>query len=257
MSVNNFIPFGDYNKKPLNMEKTKKHLPLELGVLLTRYVDPFIGSGQMFLEVMGNYGMEDSIICDTNPELINVYNQIKHSTNTLIEELSEYQFQFNSGSWKDRHTFYRTTLGKYNYIRCNESNNLGIKRAAMFLFLGETCKIFRNSSENIIAPDYTPEPVTICHENKLKETANCLKNTKILCGDFKECLTYINNKTFLFVNPPPVNSRLMPEALVTDNHNPVFTLKDMKAVESFCKISAYKGAEVFVNPLCKNITYKK
>ncbi len=242
MSELNFFPFGDNGKSAPDMQRIRKMLPLELGVLLTRYVDPFIGSGQMYSEIMENYGIEDAVICDTNPEIINVYNRLKHNSRQLIEILWDYETRFNQGSWKERHNFYRTTLCKYNYVRSSESNTLSEKRAAMFLFLGETYKIFRNSSENIIAPDYIPEPINICRQETLKGFAKHLHNTKIICGDYKECLPYVNNKTFLFLNPP-----------MAKNHSP----KDIKAVESFCRISGYLGAEILINPLTKNTGSKK
>ncbi len=243
--------------KPLNMEKLKSHLPLELGVLLTRYVDPFVGTGQMFAEVMGNYGIEDAVVCDTHPEVINLYSQLKYNPDEVIGILKDWENQFNHGTWKERHALYRSIVGIYGYIKGNSNTKLVTKRAATFLFLSETCKIFRSSSDNIIAPDYVPEPVEICRAEQLTKLSAYLKNTRIIHGDFKECLPYVNKQTFLFINPPPINNRVSPDSYYYHDHLQPFTVKDMKALESFSKIASYIGAEVFMNVSSNNTTDKK
>lgn len=238
--------FSDYFKNPLNIEKIKAQLPLELGVLLTRYVDPFVGNGEVFFEIMEHYGMDDAVICDTNPELINLYNQIKRNPEAIIEMLQDWEKQFNAGSWEERHSLYKAYTARYGYMKGNDSADMATKRAAIFLFLSEASKIFRNEpvSGNIISPGYQPMPAEICKTEYILKASHCLKSTKIICGDFKECLPYVNNQTFLFINPPKANS------------NQAFSTKDIKAVECFSKIASYIGAEVFITSLPQKIADK-
>lgn len=219
--------FSSYKQDKLNMEEIRERLPLELGVLLTRYVDPFVGSGKMYYEIMNNYGMEEGVICDENPEIINVYKQVKRNPDKIIQDLSELEYKFNSGSWQERTELYKTYLGKYNYMKNSTGEKFSLHKAISLIFLHETHMIFKNNYEDILTPDYSPVPAEICKAEHIYKLSKNLNSTKILSGDFKECLSYINKNSFLFVNRP------------SDYIN-------ISELRSFNKIAGYKGAEIMV-----------
>lgn len=222
--------FSTNNQPKLNIEKIKERLPLELGVLLTRYVDPFVGNGKMYYEIMDNYGMEDAVICHENPILINVYKQIKKNSDKIIENLRELEFKFNLGSWKERTDLYKTYSGKYNYIKNSSDPKFSELKTITYIFLYETHRIFKDNFEDILSPDYSPAPVEICKAAHLHTLSEHLARTEIISGDYKECLSYINKNSFMFINPP-VNYR------------------NVKELESFSRIAGYKGAEILYNRL--------
>lgn len=47
----------------------------------------------------------------------------------------------------------------------------------------------------------------ICDVENLRKVSELLKRVTITCGDYKECINFINNKTFVYIDPPyrPLN----------------------------------------------------
>lgn len=47
----------------------------------------------------------------------------------------------------------------------------------------------------------------ICDVENLRKVSELLKNVTITCGDYKDCSNFINNKTFVYIDPPyrPLN----------------------------------------------------
>ncbi|MFP4090810.1 MAG: DNA adenine methylase [Cyclobacteriaceae bacterium] len=60
-----------------------KHVPKKYN----KYIEPFIGGGAMFFSLNPN----ESIISDSNEELINTYQQIKENINSVIEHLKTFK----------------------------------------------------------------------------------------------------------------------------------------------------------------------
>ena len=221
--------FSSYKHK-IDINELKPQLPLDLGVLLTRYVDPFVNNGKMYYEIMSYSGMEDAVICDKDPEIINIYKVVKTNPESLIENLRESEDKFNYETWEEKRILYKSNLGKFSYIKGNNDKKLSLLRASILIFLIAANKYFKENYDNIIEPELTANPIFICPEEKIRKMSDYLSVTKIIQGDFNECLPYVNKRTFMIVNPkPPLDPRTL------------------KAVESFNKIASYKGAEIIFN----------
>ena len=92
------------------------------------------------------------------------------------------------------------TRGKYSQIR----------KAAYFIFLNKTCfnGLYRVNSDgkfNVSFGKYS-NPI-ICDEDNLRNISKKLKNVKIICCPYSDMLDKINEKTFVFLDPPyrPLN----------------------------------------------------
>ncbi|HAN10619.1 MAG TPA: N-6 DNA methylase, partial [Clostridiales bacterium] len=62
-----------------------EHYPLELhhGIIDT-YIEPFVGGGAVFFELIQNYNIKKAVIIDNNKALINTYITVKNSVDSLI-----------------------------------------------------------------------------------------------------------------------------------------------------------------------------
>lgn len=52
-----------------------------------KYIEPFFGGGALFFALQS----ESAVIADSNPEIINVYQQVSDSVEEVISYLSQYQ----------------------------------------------------------------------------------------------------------------------------------------------------------------------
>lgn len=74
------------------LEQLRANYPQELkdgGI--TRYVEPFLGGGAVFLDVMQRSEISEVYLYDINPELIVAYTAVQRDPAGLIARLTEYR----------------------------------------------------------------------------------------------------------------------------------------------------------------------
>lgn len=190
-------------------------LPVELKEgLLTRYIEPFVGGGAMFFYIIQLFPLNESILCDKNPELILTWETIKKDVTGLIRLLSEMQVHYYSLDEVDRMSYFyevRDALNdeqkSFDYTKFNETT---VRRASQIIFLNRTCfnGLFRlNSKGEFNVPFGRYKNPTIVNEKNLKKISALLSNTSFIQGDFNTCLEYAGKKTFMYLDPPyrPLN----------------------------------------------------
>ncbi|MEM5877307.1 MAG: DNA adenine methylase [Candidatus Aenigmatarchaeota archaeon] len=153
------------------------------------YIEPFIGGGALFFNVMP----DKAIISDINPELMNVYKVIKNNVNELIEDLSRHE---NSSEY-------------YYNIRDNVdvSKMSEIERASRFIYLNKTCYngLYReNSSGKFNVPYGKYKNANIFDKDNLIKISQHLndRDIQILCSDFENVCRLAKEKDFVFLDPP-------------------------------------------------------
>lgn len=154
---------------------------------INKYIEPFIGGGALFF----NLGYSESIIADSNPELINLYKQLATNCDGIIEVLKEYK--------NDEDMYYE--VRSKDWLKCNP-----IEAAARTIYLNKTCfnGLYRlNKKGQFNTPFGKYKNPNICNEEKLYAAADILKHTKIICGDYLEILcNYAEEGDFIFLDPP-------------------------------------------------------
>ena len=152
-----------------------------------RYIEPFFGGGALFFAVAPQGG----IIADSNPELINLYQAVADDVAGVIAELSHYE---NRAS-----VFYEARAQDWTQLP-------GSAAAARTLFLNHACfnGLYRvNRSGHFNVPfGYYKNP-RILDEDALIAASSLLRNTTILCGDYRDVLaTHARRDDFIFLDPP-------------------------------------------------------
>ena len=164
-----------------------EHLLPKIPKEYNKYIEPFFGGGALFFALKPN----NSIIADSNPELINLYRVIAKDVNSLISELKNLK--------NEKDFFYD--------IRKKEFSELSeIEAAARTIFLNKTAfnGLYRvNKKGQFNVPfGYYKNP-KILDEDQLLAASKLLKKTKILLGDFKDVLCENAKKgDFIFLDPP-------------------------------------------------------
>lgn len=159
------------------------------------YVEPFVGGGAVVFE----YQPKTAIINDLNEELINVYKVIKESPEKLIEILTVHQ-ENNSKDY-----FYEIrALDRVEDFTERLSN---IERAARTIYLNKTCYngLYRvNSKGQFNTPFGRYKNPKIVDETVIYAMSSYFNNNdiKIMNADYKEALKNLDNKSFVYFDPP-------------------------------------------------------
>lgn len=180
------------NAKPLlkwagGKTQLLKQLSLEIPHKYETYVEPFFGGGALFFFLQPSR----AVISDSNPELINLYQQVAQNVEKVISNLKKFKnsedlfLKIRSQNWQEMDP---------------------AKAAARTIFLNKTCfnglyRVNKEGKFNVPFAHY--KNPTICDEKTLRADSEALKNATIVCGDFSEVLKkYAKKGDFIFLDPP-------------------------------------------------------
>ena len=152
-----------------------------------KYIEPFIGGGAVFFRLANG----NSVIADSNPELINMYKQIAYNCDAVIEELRNYR--------NEEEMFYEVRA--LDWTTCDPK-----EAAARMVYLNHTCfnGLYRLNKKGMFNTPYGRyKNPKICNEEKLHAASEILKRSTILCGDYLDVLReYAKEGDFVFLDPP-------------------------------------------------------
>ena len=187
--------------------KMLKHYKPFMPKNVLSYCEPFFGGGAMFIHVVEKYAPKELIINDINSDIIRIYKTIKSDCNNFIsvmDELSEEYLPLDKAARKD---YYYSLRHKhaYDYVSWDST-----REAAVLYFLMKTGfnGIFQlniNTNNRYGTPSGLLNQKDKVYEKDVVEWWNkTLQNTTILSGNWKDSVSYIEDKedSFIFLDPP-------------------------------------------------------
>ena len=167
------------------------------------YVEPFVGSGAVLFWVLNNFpNIKTAIINDINEDLISSYETIKTNVLDLIAVLRQYENDYHaiSENIEDKKEYYYKKRKLFN-TRASEQ----IIQTALFIFVNKTCfnglyRVNRKNEYNVPIGSYK-KPM-ISDESNLLAVHKSLQNVEILSGDFEQTISYANEDTVFYFDPP-------------------------------------------------------
>jgi len=151
-----------------------------------RYLEPFVGSGQLFF----NLPVKIAILSDINHQLIKTYNTIKTHHIEVFEYLSNFQ------------------KGKEQYYKLRDNSLPGddeALEAAKFIYLNTYCfnGLYRTNLSGKFNVPYSESSGKIIDLETLESIANHLQKASFIHGDFEEIVTHNCRKNdFIYLDPP-------------------------------------------------------
>lgn len=226
------------------LPEIRKHYPHRI----KKYCEPFVGGGAVLFDVLQKCRPEKVLVNDVNEELINTYLQIKTDCNLLIEQLSELQQNYKSQSLeKNKILFYEKRL-RYNKLKINRNDAENLEKAALFIFLNKTCfnGLYRvNKKCEFNVPFNNAKNPLICDEENLKACSKLLQNVQMKTGDYSDCKNFIDNETFVYLDPP--YRPLTQTSAFTSYSENNFSDKDQIELGNFISEISKKGAKVLAS----------
>lgn len=150
-----------------------------------KYIEPFVGGGALFFYL----AKANSIINDSNPELINLYKEVSRNYKKIIVSLKNYK--------NTKEFFYKVR----NTI---PSNNLDA--ACRMIYLNRTCfnglyRVNRKGQFNVPFGNY--KSPKFIDEKNLEKASELLKKTKIYNKNYTSILDkYASKGDLIFLDPP-------------------------------------------------------
>lgn len=162
--------------------------------------------------------------------------------------LSAKEKEYLSLDEEQRTIYYYKERNRFNELKQMGVNINPLERATLMIFLNKTCYngMYRVNKKGLfnVPQGYYSKPV-ICDEINLKEVSKRLGNVTIVCGDYHLSYDFIDNKTFVYVDPP---YRPLTE---TSNFGAytehIFKDDDQIEIADFVKQISAKGAKVLVS----------
>lgn len=174
------------------------------------YIEPFIGGGAVYFNIASKYQFEKIIINDINSELILTYKVIKYNVNEIINYLNKYQDKYNSlDTLSEKEDYYYKIRERFNNGKGNvnyeDIGAIEIEHASYMIFLNKSCfnGLYReNKKGGFNVPFGKKEKINTFEEENLRAVSKLLQKTIILNGDFEKVEEYIDDNTFVYMDPP-------------------------------------------------------
>lgn len=192
------------------LAQLEAHFPPQLlNGEISRYAEPFVGSGALFFKIIQTYPIREYLLADFNPELILVYKTIQVNVSELIIYLEEIEQHFLGLDPEQRKAHYYQVREDYNHqrdiINFHEFGSNWTLRAAQMMFLNRTGYngLFRLNSKGAFNVPYGryKNPRILYAEN-LRGAAELLQSVSIQYGDFEKTAHNINADTLIYFDPP-------------------------------------------------------
>jgi len=220
MKNNDTAPFLKWagGKRQL-LHELEKYIPKDK----VPYCEPFLGGGAFLFHLQPN----SALVNDINPELINVYEQIRDNVDKLITSLKRH---------KNEEDYFYKVRGKDRIKTYSKISP--IQKASRIIFLNKTCYngLFRvNSKGQFNAPFGKYKKPNIINETTLRAVSSYLNANHIefYCTDFLSLEKKIKKKSFVYVDPPyhPVSDT----ASFTGYAINGFSKEDQEKLKAFCE----------------------
>ncbi len=229
------------------LSEINKLYPVELGKNINKYAEIFVGGGAVLFDILSKYKLDEVYISDKNLELINTYKSIRDNVDILIKSLKGMEEQYIPLDNENRKDYYYKKREEYNSLKINSEVN-NIEKAILFIFLNKTCfnGLYRvNKKGKFNVPMGAYKKPKICDEENLKNVSLTLRNVKIVYADYKESEKFIDDKTFVYIDPPyrPLN---ITSSFTSYTEND-FNDKEQIELAEYINVLNKKGAKIVIS----------
>lgn len=172
---------------------------------ITRYCEPFVGGGAVLFDVLQTFHPQEVLINDINPELINLYENIRDNCDQLIQLLNQFQTEYQETPEADRQNLYLGKRATYNHFITEENPEHNLEKAALFIYLNKTCfnGLYRVNQKGFFnVPFNRAKNPLISDAENIRECSQLLQNVQMHVGDYSFCRDFIDENTFVYLDPP-------------------------------------------------------
>ena len=226
------------------LKKIKQKYPQHI----EKYCEPFVGGGAVLFDILQNFHPREVLINDINKELINTYFQVKNNCEDLILQLENIQTAYLNLIQEERKIFFYEKRNRYNELKVNGDDVENLEKASLFIFLNKTCfnGLYRVNSKGLFnVPFNNARTPLICDEENLRACNQLLQNVTLKTGDYKDCENFIDEQTFVYIDPP--YRPLTQTSAFTSYSENQFSDKEQIELAKFIEKISEKGALILAS----------
>lgn len=180
-----------------------KYYPFAEKKHIKKYAEPFVGGGAVLFDVLNKHSVDEIYISDINAELINTYITVRDNSDELISRLKVMESDYLVKDADARKKTYLEARARFNALKRDGIRDA--ETATLMIFLNRTCfnGLYRvNKAGDYNVPMGAYKNPQICNEDNLLNVSKKLQNANIVCGDYKDSASFIDDKTFVYFDPP-------------------------------------------------------
>lgn len=180
------------------------------------YIEPFLGSGIVLLNVLENRMYKKYYVNDINDNLILFYNTLKNDAIRLIKRIDVLCHEYNS---------FANSEEKWDYFykkrdSFNKKQIRNVTRSALFWFLMKAGYngVYRVNSKGKFNVPCGKRDKIVCNKEKMEEISRKIQNVEFFCMDYNLFIDMIlerekKKSIFMYCDPP-----YMPETESSEKH---------------------------------------
>ena len=157
-----------------------------------RLVEPFVGSGSVFMGTDFN----DYLLCDSNPDLIGLFKNLKHCPKDLISQVND----IFVGKYNNEKAFYELRS------EFNQLSSETLRKSVLFVYLNKhafngLCRYNSKGFFNVPYGRYTSPTAPIREMELFSEKS---KRAEFICTDFSKTFDMVKEGDVVYCDPPYV-----------------------------------------------------
>ena len=183
------------------LKKYIDHLPEKF----EKYSEPFLGGGAMFVWAYKQNPNAQFLLNDSNESVMNVYSQIKTNLEPFLDRMDILSKQYLPLNKDDRKKFYFAlrTEHAFDYKKWSKT-----EEAASLYFLMKTgfngiWQLNKNTGGRFGTPSgLLNQKDKVYVKDNVIEWHEALQKTELRTGDFTDTMDFVNQNTYVFLDPP-------------------------------------------------------
>ncbi len=157
-----------------------------------RLVEPFVGSGSVFMGTDFN----DYLLCDSNPDLIGLFNNLKHYPKDLILQVND----IFDGRYNNEKAFYELRS------EFNQLSSESLRKSVLFVYLNKhafngLCRYNSKGFFNVPYGRYSSPTAPIREMELFSEKS---KRAEFICTVFSKTFAMVKEGDVVYCDPPYV-----------------------------------------------------
>lgn len=185
--------------------KIIKHILPLIDATQDCYVEPFLGSATMLINILPKNYYKEHYVNDINSDLINFFIQLRDTPDSLIEQIFNISKNYNSfPNIEKKQTYYYELRNYYNNFQTNK-----ITRASFFCFLTKTCfnGVYRVNKHGKYNVPFGKKEKANFDLDLLLQISSSIQNVSFSNLDYLEFLRQLGHKnllqkSFIYLDPP-------------------------------------------------------
>lgn len=201
---------------------------------IVTYYEPFIGGGAVFFALANAGRFERAIIGDANPDLVNVYRQVRDRCSAVIDHL-----RLHAQKHTEEYFYQQRKLAL---------NSPGASGAARFIYLNRTCfnglyRVNKSGAFNVPFGDYkSPRVLDV---DGLEAASRVLQHVEIAHSDFADLASRAGQLDAIYFDPPYVPAS--GSANFTAYCRSGFNIADQERLAEAFSAASARGAHVLLS----------